>query len=100
MDPWQLLLPSEIFSRVMQDCHYHADIVRILAENKAVAVRRFKYRGSCPTDPYGLCLVFKVQINIAIKKTATEIQVKKEVEFTSRYESTIDYYCNQRYNIP
>ena len=42
MDPWQLLLPSEIFSRVMQDCHYHADIVRILAENKAVAVRRFK----------------------------------------------------------
>ena len=42
MDPWQLLLPSEIFSRVMQDCHYHADTVRILAENKAVAVRRFK----------------------------------------------------------
>ena len=43
-------LPSEMFSRVMQDCHSHADIVRILAadivrilaENKAVAVRRFK----------------------------------------------------------
>ena len=33
-------LPSEMFSRVMQDCHSHADIVRVLAENKAFAIRR------------------------------------------------------------
>ena len=31
-------LPSEMFSRVMQDCHYHADIVDISAECRAVAV--------------------------------------------------------------
>ena len=31
-------LPSEMFSRVMQDCHCHADIVHILAECVAVAI--------------------------------------------------------------
>ena len=31
-------LSSEMFSRVMQDCHYHADIVDIFAECRAVAV--------------------------------------------------------------
>ena len=31
-------LPSEMFSRVMQDCHCHADIVDIHAECRAVTV--------------------------------------------------------------
>ena len=31
-------LPSEMFSRVMQDCHCHADIADISAECRAVAV--------------------------------------------------------------